>query len=165
VRFGTETVYVEPMLAAETVAFRALLWTVRYGRSGPPLPRGRKHGRAIPIDPALPESYYAAIGRRIVDRLALRPDRLERLAAALRQRSRGGRFAADPELAAIAGITVTDLRRVLPALGFRTAAGEGDDLVIARARRRRPVRSEPARARRVAGDGHPFAKLSELKLA
>jgi ATP-dependent RNA helicase SUPV3L1/SUV3 len=165
VRFGTETVYIEPMLGAESIAFRALLWAVRYGRLVPPLPRGRKHGRAIPVDPVLPESYYAAIGRRIVDGLALTPDRLERLAAALRQRSRGGRFAADAELAAIAGIAAADLRRVLPALGFRTAAGQGDELVVARARRRRPARAESTRVPRPTGEGHPFAKLRELKLA
>jgi ATP-dependent RNA helicase SUPV3L1/SUV3 len=165
VRFGTETVYVEPMLDAETVAFRAMLWGVRHGRPAPPLPGGRKHGKAIAVDPALPESYYAAIGRRIVDGLALRPDRLERLAAALRQRMRGGRFVADTELAAIAGVAVGDLRRLLPALGYRAAAGEGDELVLARARRRRSGRAEPVRPRRVLGEGHPFAKLSELKLA
>ncbi|HEX3537199.1 MAG TPA: helicase-related protein [Stellaceae bacterium] len=164
VRFGTETVYVESMLGAECIAFRALLWAVRYGRPVPPLPRGRKHGKALPVDPSLPESYYVAIGRRIVDGLALTPDRLERLAALLRQRSRGGRFAADMELAAIAGITVADLRRVLPALGFRATAGQGDELVVARARRRRPARAELPRVPRPA-EGHPFAKLKELKLA
>jgi ATP-dependent RNA helicase SUPV3L1/SUV3 len=165
VRFGTETVYVEPMLSVESIAFRALLWAVRHGRPVPPLPRGRKHAKAFPVDPTLPESYYAAIGRRIVDGLALTPDRLERLAAALRQRSRGGPFAADAELAAIAGIAVPDLRRILPALGFRVAAGQADELVVARARRRRPERAEPLCIPRLAGEGHPFAKLRELKLA
>jgi hypothetical protein len=164
VRFGTETVYVEPMLGAESIAFRALLWAVRHGRPVPPLPRGHKHGKALPVDTTLPESYYAAIGRRIVDGLALTPDRLERLAALLRQRSRGGRSAADIQLAAIAGITVADLRRVLPALGFRATAGQGDELVVARARRCRPARAELPRVPRPA-EGNPFAKLKELKLA
>src|SRR5579884_3844396 len=145
IRFGTETVYVEPLLAPEAVRFLALLWAVRHGRPVPPLPGGRSKGRALPVDPELPESFYAAIGRRIVDGLALRPDRLERLAALLRRRARGGQFAADAELAAVAGIRVSDLPRVLPALGYRTA-GQGEEVTIARKRRRRP-RSAPARPR------------------
>ena len=165
VRFGTESVYVESLLGSETVAFRALLWAVRHGRAAPALPGGRRQGRAIAVDSTLPESFYAAIGRRIVDGLALRPDRLERLAAALRQRMRDGRFAADAELAAIAGVVDADLCRVLPALGYRAKAGEGDELVVARSRRRRFQPARPPLSRRVPGDGHPFAKLGELKLA
>jgi hypothetical protein len=53
----------------------------------------------------------------------------------------------------------------LPALGYRAAGGQGDELVVARARRRRSTPAEPMRPRRVPGDGHPFAKLSELNLA
>jgi ATP-dependent RNA helicase SUPV3L1/SUV3 len=165
VRFGTESVYVEPMLDPDSVAFRALLWSVRHGRTPPPLPGGRNHGRAMTVDPGLPESLYAAIGRRIVDGLALRSDRLERLAAALRQRMRDGRVTPDRELAAIAGVNEADLRRLLPALGYRAKIGEGDELVVTRSRRRRFTPPEPSRLRRMPGDGHPFAKLGELKLA
>lgn len=164
IRFGTETVFVEPMLAAETVAFRALLWAVRHGRPVPPLSSEHGKGKAITVDPALPESYYTAIGRRIVDGLALRLDRLERLGATLRRGVRYGRFGTDADLAAIAGVSARDLRRILPALGYRAAAGAGDEIVLARARRRR-ARPAAARSQPVLGDGHPFAKLSELKLA
>jgi len=34
IRFGTQTIYVEPLLGAETERFRALLWAVRHGRAG-----------------------------------------------------------------------------------------------------------------------------------
>src|SRR5262252_7104580 len=41
VRFGTESVYFEPLLGVETMRFRALLWAVREGRQVPPLPGAR----------------------------------------------------------------------------------------------------------------------------
>ena len=67
-------------------------------------------GKAIAIDPDIPLSFYAAIGRRVVAGLALRPDRLERLAAAARNRARAGPFAADAELAALGGVAPDALR-------------------------------------------------------
>src|SRR5439155_1558437 len=110
VRFGRETIYVEPLLGLAAVRFRALLWAVRHGRVVPPLPGARHRGKAIAVDPELPISFYAAIGRRVLGGLALRPDRLERLAALARDRARAGRFRGDAELAAIAGIMPGELR-------------------------------------------------------
>src|SRR4029077_9461248 len=102
VRFGSESIYLEPLIGAESVRFRALLWAVRQGRPVPRLPGARALGRAIAVDPALPASFYAALGRRVVGGLAIRPDRLERLAAAAR--SRKSPFAGDAELAGLAGL-------------------------------------------------------------
>ncbi len=65
VRFGTETIYVEPLLGPDAVRFRALLWAVWHGRTPPKLPGGRRPGKAIAIDPDVPLSFYAAIGRRV----------------------------------------------------------------------------------------------------
>jgi ATP-dependent RNA helicase SUPV3L1/SUV3 len=162
VRFGTESVYLEPLLGAETARFRALLWAVRHGRGVPPVPGVRRHGRAIPVDPDLPVSFYAAIGRRVVGGWALRADRLERLAAALRQRARSGRFAADAELAATAGIAIGELRRVVTALGYRAVIQGEQEFFIGKPRRR----DVPEKIRRhIPRDGHPFAKLKELNFA
>src|SRR4029077_20512804 len=105
VRFGAESLYLAPLLGAESVRFRALLWAVREGRRVPPLPGARALGNALAVDPTLPVSFYAALGRRVIDGLALRPDRLERLSAAARERSRSGPFAADAALASFAGVT------------------------------------------------------------
>ena len=118
VRFGTESVYVEPLLGAEAVRFRALLWAVRHGRPVPPLPGARSRGKAIAVDPDLPASFYAAIGRRVLGGLALRagPAGAARRGRA-RARARAGRFAADAELAALAGVALGRLRGVL--LGAR----------------------------------------------
>ena len=162
VRFGTESVYLEPFLGGETARFRALLWAVRHGCGVPPVPGVRRHGRTIPVDPDLPASFYAAIGRRVVGGWALRADRLERLAAALRQRARSGRFAADAELAATAGIAIDELRRVVTALGYRAVIQGEQEFFIGKPRRR----NVPERIRRhIPRDGHPFAKLKELNFA
>ncbi|HEY4472574.1 MAG TPA: helicase-related protein [Stellaceae bacterium] len=162
VRFGTESVYLEPLLGAEAARFRALLWAVRHGRTVPPVPGARRHGRTTAIDPDLPVSFYAAIGRRVIGGWAVRADRLERLAAALRQRARSGRFAADTELAATAGIAIGELRRLVTALGYR-AVIEGEQVFFIGKPRRRDV---PEKIRRhIPRDGHPFAKLKELNFA
>jgi ATP-dependent RNA helicase SUPV3L1/SUV3 len=164
IRFGRETIFVEPLLGIAAVRFRALLWAVRHGRAVPPLPGARHRGKAIAVDPDLPASFYAAIGRRVIAGLALRPDRLERLAAAASGRARLGRFTSDPELAAIAGVAQGELRRVLLALGYRAVIEAGDEFFIAKPRRRGAgpqVGSRPKPPR----EGHPFAKLKELKFA
>ena len=163
IRFGSATVYVEPLLGAETARFRALLWAIHHGRAVPPLPGARSRGKAITVDPELPPSFYAAIGRRVLGGLALRPDRLERLAKAARDRAPLGRFAADAELAALAGVAPGELRHVLLALDYRAIIEAGNEVFVARPRRRgaQPLRSRPRQPR----EGHPFAKLRELKLA
>ncbi|MGD9613929.1 MAG: helicase-related protein [Alphaproteobacteria bacterium] len=164
VRFGAETVYVEPLLGPDPVRFRALLWAVWHSRTPPRVPGGRRPGRAVAIDPDIPLSFYAAIGRRVVAGLALRPDRLERLTAETRNRSRTGPFAADEELAALAGVAPDALRRVLLALGYR-AVIEGDrEFFVAKPRRRAPEGRKRGRSAASRTD-NPFAKLKELRFA
>jgi ATP-dependent RNA helicase SUPV3L1/SUV3 len=162
VRFGSESIYLEPLLGAESVKFRALLWAVRQGRPAPKLPGARALGKAIVVDPGLPPSFYAALGRRVVGGLAIRPDRLERLAAAARAHK--GQFAGDAGLAGIAGVTLSDLRRVLLDLGYRVVTRGDAELFVARPHRQKPQR-EHAPRHLVRGEGHPFAKLRELRLA
>jgi ATP-dependent RNA helicase SUPV3L1/SUV3 len=159
-RFGSESIYVEPLLGDAAVRFRALLWAIRYGRGVPPLPGTRNKGKAMPVDSAVPPSFYPAIGRRVLGGLALRPDRLERLAAALRERAKEGRFAGDAELAAVAGVPLDALPRVVAALGYRRVIAEGQEFFVGKLpRRRTPGRHGKLR------DGGPFAKLQELKFA
>jgi ATP-dependent RNA helicase SUPV3L1/SUV3 len=162
VRFGTESVYIEPLLRPDTIRFRALLWAVRLDRTVPRVPGARRQGRAVRRDPELPASFYLAIGWRPVDGMALRPDRLERLAAAARGRAKNGPFAGDAELAAIAGVAPDALRGVLLALGYRAVIEAGNEFFVGRPRRRGA--QQPARPRRTPRD-HPFAKLKELKFA
>jgi ATP-dependent RNA helicase SUPV3L1/SUV3 len=164
VRFGTESVYFEPLLRADTMRFQALLWGVRQGRQVPRLPSARRLAKPIEIDPELPPSFYAAIGLRVFEGLALRSDRLERLAAAARRLARQGPFRAGAELSAIAGVEPPALRRLLAALGYRAVIEAGEETFVARPRRQREI-GRSTRRRGPAGKDHPFAKLRELKLA
>ncbi len=164
VRFGTETVFFEPLLRPESVQLRALLWAVRHGAAVPPLPPARRLARPIDIDPALPPSFWMATGFRVLGGMALRVDRLERLAAAARKRARSGPFAADAVLAGAAGIERARLALLLEELGYRRRIEAATEVFVAPARRRRraPARSH---APPLAHDGSPFAKLRELRLA
>jgi ATP-dependent RNA helicase SUPV3L1/SUV3 len=163
-RFGTESIYFEPLLRSEAMRFRALLWAVGHGQSIPPLPPARQLARSIKIDPALPASFYAAVGLRVLGGLGVRPDRLEQFAAVARRLARHGPFAADAELAANSGIEQPALRRVLAALGYRAVVRGGEENFV---RRPRAQRDNMGRQHRPspAADGHPFAKLRELNLA
>ncbi len=164
VRFGTESVYFEPLLRAETMRLQALLWAVWQGRPVPRLPSARRLAKPIEVDPGLPPSFYTALGFRVLDGLALRPERLERLAAAARRRARQGPFPAGGELAAIAGVEPRALPGVLAGLGYRMIIDAGGETLVMRQQRRRDT-TERRRRGQQAGDGHPFAKLRELKLA
>jgi ATP-dependent RNA helicase SUPV3L1/SUV3 len=163
VRFGTKTVYFETLLRPEALRFRALLWAVWHRREMPALAPARRLAKAIATDPALPPSFYAALGFFVADRLALRPDRLEHLAASARRLARHGAFAADERLASMAGVEPGGLRPLLTALGYRAVIAGGAETFVARPRRRGEFTGRgglsPPR------EGHPFAKLRELKLA
>ena len=159
-RFGTESVYFERMQRMDTVRFRALLWAVRHGRREPPLLSRRYLTKVIEVDPALPASFYAAIGLRALGGLALRPDLLERLAAAARRLARFGAFLADDELAAALGIERPALRRLLAALGYRGINGSGEEKFSAPRRGQRDLSKRRYRSSGAAE--HPFAKLREL---
>ncbi len=164
VRFGTETIYIEPLLRPESLRFRGLLWAVWHGREMPQLPPARRLAKAIEIDPTLPLSFYAALGLFVAAGFALRADRLERLAAAARRLARKGPFAADEQLASVAGVGPSGLRPLLTTLGYRAVIDAGAETFVARPRRHR---ENAAGGGRVATpkEGHPFAKLRELKLA
>jgi ATP-dependent RNA helicase SUPV3L1/SUV3 len=164
VRFGTESIYFEPLLRTDAMRFRALLWAVRRGQSVPPLPSARRLAKPIEMDPEVPPSFYAAIGLRGLDGLAVRPDRLERLAAAARRLARTGPFSARAELAAIAGVEPSALRQLLAALGYRAVIEGGEETFIVRRRQQR-ANGRSIRRRGLVGDGHPFAKLREIKFA
>jgi ATP-dependent RNA helicase SUPV3L1/SUV3 len=130
----------------------------------PRLPSARRLAKPIEVDAGLPPSFYAAIGLCVLDGLALRPDRLERLAAEARRLARSGPFAARAELAAIVRVEPSGLRRLLGALGYRTVIDSGGETFVVRPQRRRESTKSSRRGPQT-GEGHPFAKLRELKLA
>jgi ATP-dependent RNA helicase SUPV3L1/SUV3 len=163
VRFGTETVFFEPLLRPEPVRLRALLWAVRHGAAVPALPPARRLAKPIDIDPGLPLSFWAAIGFRVLGGLALRADHLERLAAAARKRARRGPFAAVAALSAAAGIERAVLPPLLDGLGYRRVDAEMGLFAAPAGRRRRAARHN--RPQPPAREGNPFAKLRELRFA
>ena len=124
-RFGTESIYFEPMQRIDAARFRALLWAVHNGRPGMARLSKRFLAKVIEMDPALPASFYAAIGLRVLKGLALRPDRLERLASAARRLSRSGPLIAGDELAALLNVEQPALRRLFSALGYRVVFRAG----------------------------------------
>jgi ATP-dependent RNA helicase SUPV3L1/SUV3 len=160
-RFGIESVYFEPLLRADTMRFRALLWAVQHNRPVPQLPPSDRLAKVIEVDPALPPSFYATIGLRLFGSLAMRPDRLEKLAAAARRLARRGPIATS-ELAAISGISGQELQRLLVALGYRAVAEGREESFVARPRNRR--KGGNGRPRLQMDEGHPFAKLRQLTL-
>jgi ATP-dependent RNA helicase SUPV3L1/SUV3 len=161
-RFGTESIYFESMQRIDIVRFRALLWAAQHGRPAPPLLSKRQLTKVIEIDSAFPASLYAAIGLRVLRGLALRPDRLERIATAARRLARSGAFAADDEFAATSGVELSVLRRLLTALGYRKVIRAGEEKFVGPRRRQRDGLDSCHRP--PAAEGHPFAKLRELNL-
>jgi len=161
-RFGTESIYFESLQRIDIVRFRALLWAVQHSWPASPLLSKRELTKVIEIDSAFPASFYAAIGLRVLRGLALRPDRLERLAAAARRLARFGAFSTDDELAVSLGLERSALRRLLAALGYRAVIRAGEEKFVGPRRRQRDVAKRCHQA--PTAEGHPFAKLRELNL-
>jgi hypothetical protein len=165
VRFGAESLYVEPLLGAESARFRALLWAVRQGRAVPPLPGTRALGKALRVDPKLavfvlrsawPASHWRT---GAASRSARAPVRCGARARAQR-RAVFRRFRLGGPCRCRAG----DLRQLLIGLGYRVLIRDGVEVFVARPRRLNGAARRATR-RHVEHDGHPFAKLKQLKFA
>lgn len=141
VALGRHWVFSKAVLGPEALRLRALLWCVREGREPLLAPGGRPW---VALDAALPEAFLGACSYQPLGPLALRVDRLERLAAAARQAGRKGPFLPTPAMAAAASVDPTRLGALLEALGFlRDAEGRHHPPRPSRGqgRGRRPVRS------------------------
>ena len=167
VRFGTETIYVEPLLGREAVRFRALLWAVRHGRSaagcsGRAQPRqgdrGRPGGPVIVLRRDRPARRWAAgpCGRTGWSGWRRRP----------RARARAGRLPPMTSWPRIAGIAPGELRRVLAGAGL-SCGDRGGRGVLHRQGAPRACRNNGAgrAGAAVRANGNPFAKLKELRFA
>ncbi len=155
VRFGRLHLYVEPALRPAALAWRARLFGLwQEGELEAPPP-----GRTVLRDAALSApSAAAAIGFVSFGEFAVRVDIAERLAAALRRRGREqGRFPLPLDLAAAAGLSRSELERVLQVLGFRRQRG-GEETVYLPPSRKRGGR----RRRDSAACASPFGRLRQL---
>jgi ATP-dependent RNA helicase SUPV3L1/SUV3 len=149
VRIGVVHVHVNGILKPEATRWRLALWGVhaRVERMPPPPHPGRV---AIAVDPAAPPGYLAVAGYWAVAGLAVRVDMVDRTARAvhaqrLAERAGVDGFRPDPALASALGISAAQFARLMRALGFRSASGDGRYAFSGRRRARRaaPVEASP----------------------
>ncbi|MFP6745320.1 MAG: hypothetical protein VCB77_09070, partial [Alphaproteobacteria bacterium] len=127
---------------------------------------------SLPVAEDVPRDVYPAMGFRVFDRLALRTDAVERVAAMARRLSQAGSFVPGADLLALAGCDGEALAPVLTALGYRAEAPDAQGLVSFAALKRRH-RKTPNRTKHklrgkksgpVVDPDSPFAKLANLRL-
>ena len=130
VRFGTETLYLDPLLKGPPLRTRAALWSAWTGRTAP----GAANGKAASIDASGPDGAgltdadWIVLGYRLAGPVALRADRYERFLAQLRKQGRDGGIAATEDLAKQAACSLEMLPAVLKALGCAPVKGSNGDM-------------------------------------
>lgn len=177
VRIGRESVYVADLLKPQAVALRALLWAIFMGRtdSGKALPVPLPGRVSIEPDKAFPTAYYEAIGYRVMGKLAVRIDMIERIAEKAWDLNKKKPFEMIPDLLALAGCGLAEMTEILKILGYKRSEIEGVSHFGLK-----PPRKERAGVGKVAGSpkppkkpttkipmynqNSPFAILSELKI-
>jgi ATP-dependent RNA helicase SUPV3L1/SUV3 len=121
ISLGRLAVFLPALDTRDVVALRGLLWAV-HRRAGPvPV----LSGPSAAMDPRLPATFNAACGYLPAGRWAVRADRLERLAAALRKAAREGRGLAPSSAAGLIGVAVAEIEAVAASLGFRRQGETG----------------------------------------
>ena len=161
VRVGQDRVYLPALLKPAPIALKTMLWAIHHDMIDLVAPPAA--GRlSVALAGSAPPGYYEAIGYRCLGPLAVRLDRLERLALELERRGRAGPFAADAALGALVGCRKQDLPALLVAFGLRAIEGEGGQRFALRRAHRRRGQDRP-RATQAHADS-PFAVLKELHL-
>ena len=141
VRFGAFNIFVplllKPAAAEATLALWALKNAAGAGLSADSLPEPPRPGlTSSAVDPAVPETFYRAVGYHLCGPRAIRIDILERLADLIRPllawrpsperphapkgSSGDGGFIVTPEMMSILGCSSEELGNVLRTLGFRS---------------------------------------------
>ena len=159
-RVGEVTIYLDALLKPAAVALRALLWATYHGLTRPaPLP---PPGR-VALSTHWSDEFCLAIGYRRVANRAIRADRLEKLADALRERAVNGPVVLDGSLAVLVASPLADLAGVVTALGYRDKPVDGVSRFVP-GRRRRSTRTTSRHPRLTGADDHPFAALRKLEI-
>ena len=118
VRLGAHFVYVASLLKPDAVTARAALLRVE-SKGRVPLPVPRRGAASVPLDPAVPSDWYAAVGYPPLGPRAVRVDQLERTLAHLRKVARSGAFDMPEPLLSWLGCSREELEGILVAAGFR----------------------------------------------
>ena len=152
VRFGTETVYLDPLLKTPALKTRAALWSAWTGRPAPEAATGKALGidASAPGDAVLSDADWTLLGYRLAGTHALRADRYERFLAILRKQARGDGIAADDALAQQAACALENLPDLLKALGCAPVKGSEGKLF-----RIRNTSASAARGPKKAGGSGP----------
>ncbi len=164
VRLGRIALYMPTLLKPAAIALKTLLWAAHHDMVDlvAPPPAGRV---SLTLDAALPAAFYEAIGYHAIGGIAVRIDRLERLAEEAALLARQGAFAATPRLFSLAACPKGGLAAVLAALGYSAEGSNGDVRFLRKSRGKTPGRR---RAREAAAEAKaaqsPFAVLKELRL-
>ena len=112
----------------------------------------------------MPAAFYEAVGYRPLGRIAVRADRLDRLASEARKRAAGGPFVADAALLSLVGCGKAEIAPLLAAVGYRPQPGEGEPRYVLRERGKSKARRADDEARAAARRAQsPFAALKELR--
>jgi ATP-dependent RNA helicase SUPV3L1/SUV3 len=128
IRIGRESVYVIDLLKPKAIGARALLWVLFMRNNGAstlhvPIP---KPGQVSVVpDKAFPDAFYEAIGYRVMGKLAMRIDMIERIAEAAWTLNRKSPFAMTPDLLALGGCGADEMSLVLKLLGYRQSEKKG----------------------------------------
>ena len=163
VRIGQETVFIPALQKPPAIRLRRILWAIHAGKAPLVFDAG---ALVLPAENGVPAASYLACGYRLTDGLAVRAERLEKLANAARKLARQGAFAPTPALAAAGGCRLEDLDALLAGLGYR-ATQDVSGVSFHRAPRRgrgnggaKPPR--PGDKRRRGAQDSPFAILRDL---
>ncbi|MFN3077081.1 MAG: disulfide oxidoreductase, partial [Alphaproteobacteria bacterium] len=174
VRLGALSLYLAELLKAPCRTLLRLLWLAHTTgpKTAPPLPTRL----CFAVDPSTPEGYFAAVGYRVIEGLAVRVDMLERFAAEVRQHMRNQeetppREGEEPEalparLVTTLGVGVEEGLRLLAGLGYQARSTE-KGIVIEKGKSRKAAAGTPRKKdRSVARKGRisqesdsPFAVL------
>jgi len=128
IRIGRESVYVIDLLKPKAIGARALLWGLFMRLNGAstlnvPIP---KPGQVSVVpDKAFPDAFYEAIGYRVMGKLAMRIDMIERIAETAWTLNRKSPFAMAPELLALGGCGADEMSLVLKLLGYSQSEKKG----------------------------------------
>jgi len=173
IRIGQETVFLPALQRPAAIRLRRLLWAAHAGEKAP---RFDPKAASIRVKAETPDGFYLACGYRRVNGIAVRAERLEKLADKVRKSARQGAFAATPEFRAILGCEEADVAPILRFLGYRAQpAKEGesgltpDGILYERARKqaKRPAktahpRKKKKKPRQGPSPDSPFAGLRDL---
>jgi ATP-dependent RNA helicase SUPV3L1/SUV3 len=156
ITLGEHSVYMPALQRPAAMRLRALLWSVH--NLQPLVPFEATRGViAAPTEQL--RALAAACGYRPMRGLAIRVDRLEKLAAEARRLARVGPFGVTPGLAGLIDGEPTDIETLLTAIGYRRQIDVTGVSFVPEGRRRAQRRTAVAGA---AAAASPFAVLRDL---